>query len=29
VRYGGKQALAIGVTMAKGGDIIELGKALR
>jgi multidrug efflux pump len=28
VRYGGKKALAIGVTMAKGGDIIELGKAL-
>ncbi|AXS81027.1 efflux RND transporter permease subunit [Dechloromonas sp. HYN0024] len=28
VRYGGKRALAIGVTMAKGGDIIELGKAL-
>ena len=29
VRYGGKPALAIGVTMAKGGDIIVLGKALR
>ncbi len=29
VRYGGKSALAIGVTMAKGGDIIVLGKALR
>lgn len=29
VRYSGKQALAIGVVMAKGGDIIELGKALR
>ena len=28
VRYSGKRALAIGVTMAKGGDIIELGKAL-
>ena len=28
VRYGGKQALAIGVAMAKGGDIIVLGKAL-
>jgi multidrug efflux pump len=28
VRYGGKRAMAIGVTMAKGGDIIELGKAL-
>ena len=29
VRYGGKQALAMGVTMAKGGDIIQLGKALK
>ena len=29
VRYGGKPALAIGVTMARGGDIIVLGKALR
>ena len=29
VRYGGQPALALGVTMAKGGDIIELGKALR
>jgi multidrug efflux pump len=29
VRYGGKRALAIGVTTAKGGDVIELGKALR
>ncbi|MDD2741513.1 MAG: efflux RND transporter permease subunit [Rhodocyclaceae bacterium] len=28
VRYGGKPALAIGVSMARGGDIIELGKAL-
>ncbi|MFH1658837.1 MAG: efflux RND transporter permease subunit [Pseudomonadota bacterium] len=28
VRFGGKPALAIGVSMAKGGDIIELGKAL-
>ncbi|UCV11291.1 efflux RND transporter permease subunit [Dechloromonas denitrificans] len=28
VRYGGKQALAIGVAMAKGGDIIVLGKDL-
>jgi len=28
VRFGGKPALAIGVAMAKGGDIIELGKAL-
>ena len=28
VRYGGKRALAIGVSMARGGDIIELGKAL-
>ena len=29
VRYGGKRALAIGVATAKGGDVIELGKALR
>jgi len=29
VRYGGKQALAIGVSMAPGGDIIQLGKALQ
>ncbi len=28
VRYGGKRALAIGVSMVKGGDIIELGSAL-
>ena len=28
VRYGGKRALAIGVSMVRGGDIIELGKAL-
>ncbi|MDP3540183.1 MAG: efflux RND transporter permease subunit [Azonexus sp.] len=28
VRFGGKQALAIGVSMAKGGDIIVLGKEL-
>jgi multidrug efflux pump len=28
VRYGGKRALAIGVSMAKGGDIILLGKEL-
>ena len=28
VRFGGKPALAIGVSMVKGGDIIELGKAL-
>ncbi len=28
VRYLGKPALAIGVSMAKGGDIIQLGKAL-
>ncbi len=28
VRYGGKQALAIGVAMTKGGDVIQLGKAL-
>ena len=29
VRYGGKRALAIGITMAPGGDIIQLGKALQ
>lgn len=29
VRYGGKRALAIGVSMTKGGDIIALGKALQ
>lgn len=29
VRYGGKTALAIGVTIAKGSDVIELGQALR
>jgi multidrug efflux pump len=28
VRYGGKPAMAIGVSMAKGGDIIQLGKDL-
>lgn len=28
VRYNGRQALAIGVVMAPGGDIIALGKAL-
>ena len=28
VRYGGKRALAIGVSMVKGGDVIVLGKAL-
>ncbi len=29
VRFGGRTALAIGVSMAKGGDIIQLGKDLR
>ena len=29
VRYGGKRALAIGVSMAQGGDIIQLGNALK
>ncbi len=29
VRFGGKPALAIGVSMAKGGDIILLGKELQ
>jgi multidrug efflux pump len=28
VRFGGKPALALGVSIAKGGDVIELGKAL-
>ena len=28
VRFGGKRALALGVAMARGGDIILLGKAL-
>ncbi|WP_265946803.1 efflux RND transporter permease subunit [Dechloromonas sp. A34] len=28
VRFGGQRALAIGVSMAKGGDVIVLGKAL-
>lgn len=29
VRYLGKPALALGITMAQGGDIIQLGQALR
>ncbi len=29
VRFGGKMALGIGVSMARGGDIIELGKELK
>ncbi len=29
VRYQGKQVIAIGVSMAKGGDIIAMGKALK
>ncbi|MFV0280504.1 MAG: efflux RND transporter permease subunit [Rhodoblastus sp.] len=29
VRYGGKPALAIGVVMARGGNILSLGEALR
>ena len=28
VRYGGKRALAIGITIANGGDVIQLGKDL-
>jgi multidrug efflux pump len=28
VRYGGEQALAIGIAIAKGGDVIQLGKDL-
>lgn len=29
VRYQGKQVIALGISMAKGGDIIRLGKALQ
>ncbi|WP_409970401.1 efflux RND transporter permease subunit, partial [Piscinibacter sp.] len=29
VRDGGKEVLALGISMAKGGDIIEMGKALK
>ncbi|MFZ5697334.1 MAG: efflux RND transporter permease subunit [Pseudomonadota bacterium] len=29
VRYNGKEVIALGISMAKGGDIIALGKALR
>ena len=29
VRFDGQQAIALGVSMAKGGDIISLGKALK
>jgi multidrug efflux pump len=29
VRHGGREVIALGVSMAKGGDIIELGKALK
>ncbi|MEP6722515.1 MAG: efflux RND transporter permease subunit [Variovorax sp.] len=29
VRHQGKEVVALGISMAKGGDIIELGKALR
>ena len=29
VRFQGKQVIALGVSMAKGGDIIALGKALK
>src|SRR3954466_9349541 len=29
VRHGGKEVIALGVSMAKGGDIIELGKSLK
>lgn len=29
VRHQGKQVIALGISMAKGGDIIRLGKALR
>jgi multidrug efflux pump subunit AcrB len=29
VRHQGKQVIALGISMAKGGDIIDLGKALK
>jgi multidrug efflux pump subunit AcrB len=29
VRHGGKEVIALGVSMAKGGDIIQLGNALK
>jgi multidrug efflux pump len=29
VRHQGKQVIGLGVSMAKGGDIIALGKALK
>jgi multidrug efflux pump subunit AcrB len=29
VRHGGKDVIALGVSMAKGGDIIQLGKSLK
>jgi multidrug efflux pump subunit AcrB len=29
VRYQGKQVIAVGVSMAKGGDIVAMGKALK
>jgi multidrug efflux pump len=29
VRHQGKEVIALGVSMAKGGDIIALGKALK
>jgi multidrug efflux pump len=29
VRHGGKEVIALGISMAKGGDIIEMGKALK
>ncbi|MEJ8835790.1 efflux RND transporter permease subunit [Ramlibacter sp. AN1133] len=29
VRHGGKEVIALGVSMAKGGDIIRLGKSLK
>ena len=29
VRHQGKEVIALGISMAKGGDIIEMGKALR
>lgn len=29
VRHGGREVIALGVSMAKGGDIIRLGKALK
>lgn len=29
VRHGGKEVIALGISMAKGGDILEMGRALK